>query len=956
MDVGRSIFRAIADFSGIRREARSTGSELQKMQRIAAISGNLAGKKFATGFIKGLLKLALIAPIIAAISAAALSGAASLLTLAGSLGALLGLGVAVPAVIGGLVVGVAGLAMALKDTKKYLGDLAPGFAAVQKSVSAKFWESAAKPIRSMVQTLLPELKTGLTGVGGAWGTVAASGANAMKAALKNGPLKKMMEDTRVGIAGLAPAMWPIVHALTNLGAVGTTYLPQLSAWIVKLSERFDRFIESAKQTGKLDEWLKGGVQALKDLWVIGRSVGGIFGALTKAAQASGANSTLTTLATGLERISNMMNGPAFQKAMTTIFMGANAGAEGLLKSLGPVGDAFERGAPALAKFLELGGQIVGILIGGLADALSNPAFGVGLIAFMEGVKAGATALAPILPVISTAFGVMLAALAPVIATLLPALGVTIAELAGTFAAVLTVLSPVLTVLAAMAPVLVPLGLAAMVFYKSILLWSQLKNIVAVFKSFTLVQTLLSGALGRNTLAVWRSVTSWIALKVQMIAAKAVAMGSWIAGIIAALGRKIAALALAAAAWVAQKAAIVAAMAVSAASWVAGIVADLGRKIASLALAAAAWVAQKAAIVGAMAVSAAGWVLGIITALAQQTAALAVNAAAWVWQKLQVMGAMAVAGASALWGALTALAAQTGALIINAAAWVAQKAVLVAGAIVTGIATAAQWALNAAMMANPIVWIIALIVLLIAALVWFFTQTDLGRSIWSGFMSFLSDAFTNLQNWWNDMWNNMVRFMQEAGANIGAWLSALPGNIMAWLGDMGSLLVGAGQALIQGFIDGLNGMIGAVQGAVGGIMDIVGSFFPNSPAKKGAFSGKGWTPFRGKALMSGFANGIVDDGSAVLAADAAMGKIASTMTLDPKKLMAPSYSTSAALKGQAPVNSNAAATSLAPAPSAGDRNLNVTVNNPAPEAPSQSIQKTYSKVAYLGLDAKEPVGV
>lgn len=47
----------------------------------------------------------------------------------------------------------------------------------------------------------------------------------------------------------------------------------------------------------------------------------------------------------------------------------------------------------------------------------------------------------------------------------------------------------------------------------------------------------------------------------------------------------------------------------------------------------------------------------------------------------------------------------------------------------------------------------------------------------------------------------------------------------------------------------------VQQAARQLMEIVSSWFPHSPAKVGPFSGTGWTPFRGFALVQGFAEGI-----------------------------------------------------------------------------------------------------
>lgn len=107
----------------------------------------------------------------------------------------------------------------------------------------------------------------------------------------------------------------------------------------------------------------------------------------------------------------------------------------------------------------------------------------------------------------------------------------------------------------------------------------------------------------------------------------------------------------------------------------------------------------------------------------------------------------------------------------------------------------------------------------------------------------------------DTWNNVI-------AGVGGFMSRLvqdflnlPGEIMKALGNIGGWLVDSGKALIQGFIDGISGMVGAIGDAVGGVLGAVADFFPHSPAKKGPFSGRGYTSYSGAALAGDFADGI-----------------------------------------------------------------------------------------------------
>jgi phage-related protein len=78
-----------------------------------------------------------------------------------------------------------------------------------------------------------------------------------------------------------------------------------------------------------------------------------------------------------------------------------------------------------------------------------------------------------------------------------------------------------------------------------------------------------------------------------------------------------------------------------------------------------------------------------------------------------------------------------------------------------LSVAAWDALKLAFLTNPIGIIIAAIVGLIAALVWFFTQTELGKEIWANFTAFLTDA-----------WNAVVSFFQTAIPAIGDFFTTV----------------------------------------------------------------------------------------------------------------------------------------------------------------------------------------
>jgi phage-related protein len=68
---------------------------------------------------------------------------------------------------------------------------------------------------------------------------------------------------------------------------------------------------------------------------------------------------------------------------------------------------------------------------------------------------------------------------------------------------------------------------------------------------------------------------------------------------------------------------------------------------------------------------------------------------------------------------------------------------------------------------------------------------------------------------------------------------------------------AGTALVGSFAEGMVNSRAQllIQKAARQVVEAVASWFPHSPAEVGPFSGRGWTPFRGQALVEGFAQGI-----------------------------------------------------------------------------------------------------
>lgn len=123
---------------------------------------------------------------------------------------------------------------------------------------------------------------------------------------------------------------------------------------------------------------------------------------------------------------------------------------------------------------------------------------------------------------------------------------------------------------------------------------------------------------------------------------------------------------------------------------------------------------------------------------------------------------------------------------------------------TKMATAVQGAFNAVIAANPIGAIVVGVAAFVAALVWFFTQTETGRKAWASFTSFLSSAWQSVVSFVTSLGQNIANFFTQTIPNaiqsVIQWFQQLPSAIGTALSNLitsiGTWAVSFGQSALQ----------------------------------------------------------------------------------------------------------------------------------------------------------------
>lgn len=406
-------------------------SAVAAAQTLAALSGGRLVANVFDGFFKAVRDLDKNAPKIGAISTGILGLSSSILVLISNIGGLLSsfaqlgqLAVLGPALFSAFGISIGVLVAAFKDMKVVLKDLGPGFKQLQDTISARFWNRAAQPIRNMVNNLMPQLSRSLAGVAQAWGNLFGNMAREIERNVTPQELAFMMGNLRKAIDIASKAMAPLVRAFNTLGRFGSQYLPRLSNFLVDISKKFDNFIQKADREGKLKEWAEEGIQAMKDLGKVIYQTGRVFSALNEAAKRAG-GAGFADLAGGLEKLANLMKTEGFQKGFETIFAGAHKAVDGLLEGIKNLGPGLSKLAPTIATAFSEVGQILAIVGQNLSLLFSDPTLNQGIQDFFSGFKTFVSELAPamgplgrIIGTLATALGNLLAQVGPLIADVL----------------------------------------------------------------------------------------------------------------------------------------------------------------------------------------------------------------------------------------------------------------------------------------------------------------------------------------------------------------------------------------------------------------------------------------------------------------------------------------------------------------------------------------------------------
>lgn len=442
---------------------------LSSVSKLGAALGILG-----VGALAGSASLAGLAQI--AVAVQELAGAIALLPAAGA---------AASVVVGTLALGLRGLSDAIsadspaelseafeklsKNGQKFvtaIRDLKDEFEDLGKEVQNALLAEFNVEVEKLGKVFLPLLRTGFVSVAKELNLSARALTEFLREGQTVSDVQRIFENTRQSVFVFRSALRPAAQALRDLAVVGSDFLPVISAEIGGAAKRFGDFIREARASGELHTFFENAIDSVRDLIDVVGNLGSIFNAVSKAAKASLGGGFLDALSNITQGIEDFVESTRGQLALVQFFEGAQEAVKAILPVIGELAhlilevvlpaftklgtiaapplhallsalrQGLEFALPGILSFVNALGDVVEVLVSmGVLDSLGN-------LVRLLGDSLG-QALTDLAPDLANLVNALLTKLAVILPKILPALS----KFASAFADLVIAALPVVDVLA-----------------------------------------------------------------------------------------------------------------------------------------------------------------------------------------------------------------------------------------------------------------------------------------------------------------------------------------------------------------------------------------------------------------------------------------------------------------------------------------------------------------------------
>jgi len=351
-----------------------------------------------------------------------------------------------------------GLAPAAQKVARELREIRPQLMAVRNAAQQAFFGPLQGQLRSTAAALSGPLRRGVKGVATEYGLAASSVLAFTREARTASAVTRIFAGTRRVIAGIRPAMTPILQGFRDMAVQGVGTLSRLASGVGSVGQRFGEWMQKFAASGGVQRALEGALVVVKQLGSLLLNVGGILNSIITAAQGGGG--LLGFLSQATAQLNAFLKTAAAQQALRSFFQTMNMLGTALAPIVPIIGQLAAAVITALMPVVQavapVISQVVGIL--GQTAAALVPAFaplGSLLVVVAQGIGQIFAAIGPLLPALATMITQLITGLVPVLTPVVHLIAQTASQIGGALVNALIAMMPSLTQLVLSVSTLLP---------------------------------------------------------------------------------------------------------------------------------------------------------------------------------------------------------------------------------------------------------------------------------------------------------------------------------------------------------------------------------------------------------------------------------------------------------------------------------------------------------------------
>jgi len=284
------------------------------------------------------------------------------------------------------------LAPAARDFVVEIKKISPAWNSVRLDVQQRLFAGLGAEMGKLSSAYLPTVRSGLGGLATELNSLAKDFVGFATAPRTIQNVDGIFRNITASLQAARPAVTNFAAAFLDIGVVGSQLLPELAGELTDASARFRTFIDQARRSGELKTWIQDGIDTIKTLGSITVNVGATLLHVFDAQKTAGVSllDTLDRLTGAMRTWTGSAEGQrvlvavfseirrtidAIAPGLKTLLTGVMQMLAALANTGGLVafGAAFTAVAQAIAPLLPLLGEIVGVALGALSDALTGVA-------------------------------------------------------------------------------------------------------------------------------------------------------------------------------------------------------------------------------------------------------------------------------------------------------------------------------------------------------------------------------------------------------------------------------------------------------------------------------------------------------------------------------------------------------------------------------------------------------